>query len=109
MQKISCLTNEMTTYLDVKRNWVKEHYVPESTHEYNSISGKLKLLDTILESNWIENNETYKLQSLGVTLGDIFVQDLNFIWVEVNDEYGNAPALQMPDTTLIVFPLTMIS
>lgn len=29
---------------------------------------------------------------------------MNFVWVEVQDEYGTDPALQLPDTSLIFFP-----
>lgn len=109
MQKVSDLTDKMEKYIESKRDWVRNHYTPEAINEYNTISGKLKLLDIILKSNWIEKSETYKLQSLGITLGDIIVQDLNFVWIEVDDKYGNSPALQLSDTTLIIFPLTMIS
>jgi hypothetical protein len=109
MQKISTLTTEMAQYIEAKRDWVRNHYAPEAIDNYNTVDGKLKLLDTILKSNWIEKDETYKLQSLGITLGDIVVQDMSFVWMEVEDEYGTDPALQLPGTSVILFPLTMIS
>jgi len=99
----------MTDFIAAKRTWVKNHYSPETLHEYETVEGKLKLLDTILKSDWIEKNETVKLQSLGITFGDVIVQDLNFLWIEVEDEYGIDPALILPNTTLILFPMTMIS
>lgn len=92
-----------------KGDWVRNHYAPEAQNEYNTVAGKLNLLDAIIKSSWIEKGETYKLQSLGITLGDVIAQDMNFIWIEVQDDYGNDPALQLPDTTLILFPMTMIS
>jgi hypothetical protein len=109
MQKVTDLTDEMTQNIEAKRTWVKNHYTPEAINEYDTIAGKLTLLDTILKSNWIEKDETVKQQSLGITLGDIFVQDMNFTWVQVEDEYGTDPAIKLPDTTIILFPLTMIS
>lgn len=109
MQKILGLTPEMTKYIESKRNWVRNHFTPNAISKYETVEGKLELLDTIIKSNWIEKTETYKLQSLGITLGDVFVQDLNFVWIEVKDEYGADPALQLPDTTLIIYPMTMIS
>jgi len=30
-------------------------------------------------------------------------------WVTVEDEYGRDPAVELPGTTILVFPLTMIS
>ncbi len=62
-----------------------------------------------MKSNWIQINESLKLQCLGVTLEEIIVQDLNFLWVEIEDEYGIDPALQLERTSIIIFPLTMLS
>ena len=109
MQKISDPTNDMLKNIEAKRDWVRNHYTPETVSEYDTIDGKLKLLNTILKSNWIEPHEKLKLQCLGITLGDIIVQDMAFVWIEVTDEYGNDPAIQLPDTSLILYPMTMIS
>jgi len=109
MQKVSELSNEMAIDIEAKRDWVRNHYTPETISEYNTLSGKLILLDTILKSNWIEKDDTLKLQSLGITFGDLFVQEMNFIWMQVEDEYGSDPAIQLPGTSIILFPLTMIS
>jgi hypothetical protein len=109
MQRTCDLSGEMIKYIEAKRDWVRNHYIPESISEYDTINGKLHLLDVILKSDWIENGETIKLQSLGITLGDVFVQDLGFIWVQVEDKEEIDPVLSMPDTSLILFPLTMIS
>lgn len=108
-QKIKKITEEMTLRLESQRNWVRNHLEQASFESYNTVQGKLTLLDTILNSNWITKDETNKLQCLGVTFGDIFVQDLNFIWVEIEDQYGIDPALKFENTSLILFPLTMIS
>ena len=109
MQKVSELSNEMAIDIEAKRDWVRNHYTPETISEYNTLSGKLILLDTILKSNWIEKDDTLKLQCLGITFGDLFVQEMNFIWMQVEDEYGSDPAIQLPGTSIILFPLTMIS
>jgi len=109
MQKINDLSSEMINYIESKRDWVRNHYTPESIAGYETVKGKLKLLDTILKSHWIEKHETAKLQSLGITLGDIIVQEMNFTWIEVEEENETDPALLLPDTTLILFPMTMIS
>lgn len=46
---------------------------------------------------------------MGVVLGDAFVLDMGFHWVVVEDEYGRDFALSYKDTSVIVFPITMIS
>ncbi len=109
MQKTRDMTDEMANYIESKRDWVRNHYAPETVDRYNTVDGKLHLLDVVLKSDWIEKHETVKQQSLGITFGDVIVQDMNFEWIEVEDEKGSSPALRLPDTTLIIFPMTMIS
>jgi hypothetical protein len=50
-----------------------------------------------------------KLQSLGIALGDALAQKLGLQWVAVQDEYGRDPALRLEGTSVLLFPLTMIS
>lgn len=67
------------------------------------------MLDSIVRANWIERTEKFKLQCLGITLGDAFVQELGMQWVAVEDEHGRDPAVELPGTTIVAFPLTMLS
>lgn len=110
-QKIEELNSDDIERVESQRKWVRGHYTPETEHKYKTIEGKLNLLDTIISRNWIEANETYKLQCLGVTIGDALAQKLGMIWVAVDDEYGRTPALSfsLADTSIIIFPTTMIS
>jgi hypothetical protein len=95
--------------IEAQRKWVREHFSPEAEHKYQVLEEKLRLLQAILDAGWIEPHETVKLQCLGITLGDAFVQDLGMEWVAVEDEYGRDPAVRYPGTTVVLFPLTMIS
>jgi hypothetical protein len=99
----------MKRRIESQRKWVRDHYLPESISEYESIEGKLKLIDIVIKSNWINKIETNKLQCLGITLGDALVQKLGLRWIEVEDDFGSDPALKFGDTSIIIFPLTMIS
>lgn len=108
-QRVEPLSPELALHNEKQREWVRGHYEPASRGKYETIEGKLRLLDTILSSKWVDPSETWKLQSLGITLGDALAQALALEWVEVTDEEGNAPALRYPNTTLLVFPLTVIS
>lgn len=95
--------------LEAKRRWVRDHYDESARGEYQSIEGKLRLLDTILRNKWINPDETLKLQCLGVTFGDALAQHLGLTWVAVEDDYGRDPALILEGSSLRVFPLTSIS
>lgn len=108
-QRVESPTSEDLARIEAQRDWVRNHFVPESQPLYQEYDQKLHLLDTILKSDWLQPSETWKLQSLGITLGDAFVQRCGFEWVAVEDEFGRDPALRLPGTTIILFPLTMIS
>jgi hypothetical protein len=95
--------------IDAQRRWVCEHFDEDSRHLYEHRDEKLRLLQAILDAGWIDPSETVKLQCLGITLGDALVQELGLEWVMVEDEYGRDPAIRKPGTTVMAFPLTMIS
>jgi hypothetical protein len=108
-QRVQPLDEEESKRLDAQRNWVRDHYAPEKRFNYDSLAGKLRVLEVILGSGWIEPGATLKLQSLGVTFGDALAQALPLDWVIVEDEHGRDPALRLAGTDALLFPLTMIS
>ncbi|HLX14844.1 MAG TPA: DUF3806 domain-containing protein [Bradyrhizobium sp.] len=108
-QKIEAMSVEDAQRVEKQRTWVRDHFDPEARHQYQTIEGKLRLLDTIIRSGWIEPTETWKLQSLGITFGDALAQNTGLSWVAVEDEYGRDPALHDHRTTIVVFPMTTIS
>lgn len=104
------LSKEMFDDLEAKRSWVRNHYTENVYEQYETLEGKINLLSAILENNWIQKDETLKLQCLGITLGDAFIQYFPEVkWVEYSDEYGTDPALQYKNTDFFIFPQTMIS
>lgn len=108
-QKIEPLGDTDSENLDKARSWVKEHFNPEAQHKFDIAEEKLRLIQAILDNGWISPDETNKLQSLGVVFGDALAEKMQLFWVMVEDEYGRDPALMMPKTTILVFPITAIS
>ena len=78
-----------------------------------SLSGKLTDLDliqSVLDRKIVEPEATYSLQALGIAFGKVFIENNAFYdWWMVEDEYGRDPAIRYKETTLLVFPQTMIS
>ena len=108
-QKIEPLTAGEMARVEKQRAWVRDHYDANARHEYDTPEGKMRVLDAIIRSKWVEPGETWKLQCLGITFGDILVDILGLEWVMVEDEQGRDPALQDVGTTTVIFPLTAIS
>jgi Domain of unknown function (DUF3806) len=110
-QKILALTPEDAEELEARRDWVRNHYTPEALHKYDTVDGKIRLLETIIKSKWVEPDEKGKQISLGVTLGDAFAQELGLIWVIVEDHLGRDAAVyepQHPQRENVLFPRSMI-
>lgn len=108
-QVIGPLDGGLAEHTQRQRDWVRGHLSPESAGLYDQAEHKVRLIQTILDNDWIQADETWKLQALGVTLGDLIVQQSPMEWVQVSDQYGTDPALAVPRTALLMFPLTMIS
>lgn len=108
-QTIEPLSDGHAQELEAKRSWVRDHYDARSRHKYETIEGKLRLLDTILQNDWVSPEDTVKLQCLGITFGDALAQELGLQWVTVEDEYGRDPALSLQGSSVLVFPMTSIS
>jgi hypothetical protein len=95
--------------IEAARSWIKGHFSGDSDGAYAPIEGKLSVIDAILKNGWVERDETWKLQALGVAFGDALAQKLMLDWVTVDDEYGCDPALNWPGTSIYSYPLTTIS
>jgi Domain of unknown function (DUF3806) len=108
-QKLSPLPQDEIDRLDKQRGYVRDHCPADSRNLYDTLEGKLNLLEAILDAESIKPHEAWKLQSLGVTFGDALAQKLGFVWILIEDEQGRDPALHNPGTTNICYPLTMIS
>jgi hypothetical protein len=103
------LQSEEREWIEAARDWVKGHFAESADEKYSTIEGKLRVISTILRQGWVESSEKWKLQSLGIAFGDALSQRLMLEWVTVDDEHGRCPALNWPGTSVLCYPLTMIS
>ncbi|HEX2136737.1 MAG TPA: DUF3806 domain-containing protein [Microvirga sp.] len=109
MTQVQPLSAEHRAQLERQRTWVRDHYEPHARDQFETAAGKLRVIDAILKNGWVAPEETWKLQSLGIAFGDAIAEHLGLSWVTVEDEYGRDPALQLPGTTMLLFPMTSLS
>ena len=62
----------------------------------------------MLDSGIIKPSHEWQLMSLGVVFGDALAQSMDLTWVIVDDEFGRAAALMVPQTTILLFPMTAL-
>ena len=103
------LREEERDRIEAARNWVKGHFSRDAEESYSQLQGKLYVIDTILKNGWVAQDETWKLQALGIAFGDALAQQLMLDWITVEDELGRDPALNWPGTSIYSYPTTTIS
>jgi len=109
-QKISALNESDQKRLREQRAVVEKYLGNEDSKEkYKTAAGKLGTIRAIVQGDVFKPDQKYELQCLGIVLGDVFVQDMGMEWIMVEDEYGRDPAVRLPNTTIILYPMTMIS
>jgi hypothetical protein len=108
-QTMSPLTAADEQRLSEQRAIVSRYLDEDGRKKYETAAGKLGTLRALLEAKVFRSDQTFELQSMGIVLGDVFVQDMGFHWLIVEDEHGRDPAIRYAETSVILFPLTMIS
>lgn len=75
-----------------------------------SAPADLDLIQRTLDADTVAKDATYSLQALGMAFGKVFVDEHDdYDWWMVQDEYGRDPAIRYRETSLLVFPQTMIA
>lgn len=108
-QTLSALTDEDLKRLEDQRAVVTRYLDDANLKKFETAPGKLGTLRALLDAAVFSPEQTYELQSMGVVLGDAFVQDMGFHWIIAEDDYGRDPAIKYRGTSVILYPLTMIS
>jgi hypothetical protein len=106
---VSALTSADEDRLQKQRELVRSYLDDASIPKFATKAGKLGTIRALLAANTFKPTQTYELQSLGVVFGDAVAEETRMKWVRVEDSDGRDPALEVPGTSLIVYPLTMIS
>ncbi|MEQ1565177.1 MAG: DUF3806 domain-containing protein [Myxococcota bacterium] len=109
-QTVSAPDADELARMEARRASVHAYLAPESRASLETPAGKLGLIRALLAAGVFRPAQTAELQSLGIVLGDALVQHVEGgEWVTVEDEYGRDPAVRIRGTTVLLFPLTMIS
>ena len=108
-QRILPLTAVERSDLEKRQAWVEGFLNEGHDVDLSRPTEILGLLDAILEVGVLNPDETFGLQSLGLMLGEALRKLSRTEWAMVEDEYGRDYALNVPGTSILIFPMTMIS
>ncbi|MFZ6688226.1 rhomboid family intramembrane serine protease [Undibacterium sp. SXout11W] len=95
--------------IEAQRQWVREHYLPEARHKYDSVEGKLAIIDAIVGQQHGVKFSTDEIQSLEITFGDALVQATGMEWATLEDRSGRTPVLLTPESPPRLWPVNTVS
>ncbi len=89
-------------WLEESRAWISGHFDHEPGDEFGAefdlADARLAVVRANLAHGWVGPDDTWKLQALGIALGDALADDLLLEWITVDDAALRAP-VQTPDVT----------
>jgi hypothetical protein len=105
------LPEEVAQELDEMREFIKMHVPEDSLDFFNTVEGKLFVVQQILDLKLYPEKAEWICAALGVAFGDAFSLALKSEWALVEDEYGTSVALvaRNGDREAYLTPLTTIS
>ena len=109
-QVISAPEDEWIDY--IARMWLLGSQISEQItgHKMDASMSDLGRLQTIVDSAQIPIDSTQELESLGIVFGKVFVNaTANYDWWVMEDEYGKDVCIRYKETSLLIFPQTMLS
>jgi GlpG protein len=96
-QRLEYLSMADMLLLEEQRRWVREHYLPEAEHKYESVEGKLSIIDAIVQ----ENTGSQKLRQL---------KDTGAQWAVLADDHDHrVPVLMKEGARMQVLAVNAIS
>ena len=109
-QVISAPEDEWIDY--IARMWLLGSQISEQItgDKMNGSMDDLDRLQTIVDSAQIPIDHSQELESLGIVFGKVFVNaTANYDWWVMEDEYGKDVCIRYKETSLLIFPQTMLS
>jgi hypothetical protein len=109
-QKIIELRNEDKIQINKQFNNAF-HIVEKYTNKnLDKSQNDIKLIQIVIDNKFLNRSQTYDLQCLGIAFGMILENNIKGLhWITVIDKYGETPSLKYKETSIIIYPLTMIS
>ena len=109
-QIITAPDDEWISY--IAKMWLLGSQISRETvgEEMDGSLADLERIQRILDSHQIPVTNTQELQSLGIIFGKVFVDETpGYDWWIVEDEHGKDVCVRYKETSLLIFPQTMIS
>ncbi|MFZ6693204.1 rhomboid family intramembrane serine protease [Undibacterium sp. SXout20W] len=108
-QSLQYLSTADMMQLESLRQWARERYQPEARQKYDSVEGKLKIIDAIVLQAHGSKLKAEEMQALEVTFGDALVQVTAMEWATLADRSQRTFVLLTPQTPQRLWQLITVA
>ena len=106
---ISPLTSREQAELEQQREIVADFLREQcDTYSLPRLKSDLGSLQRLVDDGFFGPEQVYEWCCVGVVFGDVLATEFDLDWVICHDEFGVEPALRYGDTSVMVFPRTLI-
>lgn len=96
----------------IARQWILANQISEELAEVtlNRTFSDLEKLQSVLDRNILTIEHGNQVSAIGIAFGQVFINEVpGYDWWMVEDEYGRDVAVRYKDTSLLIFPESMIA
>lgn len=108
-QRLVQLSTSDILQIEEKKQWVKEHAPPDLRNQYDSVAGKLKIINAILNQQPPLPLQLKQQRSLDIAFADALIQESGAQWAMLEDGSRRTLVLIMPSAPLTIFPMVPVA
>ncbi|MFZ6758248.1 rhomboid family intramembrane serine protease [Undibacterium sp. Ji50W] len=104
-QNLVYLSSADILKIEAQRSWVREHYLPDARHKFDTVAGKLNIIDAILNQKLLAERPQHEQDALEIVFADALVQETGLGWAAIDDGDSRTLVLVTADAPLVIFGL----
>ena len=91
--------------IESQREWVRRHFLPEASDKYETVDGKLLIIESILHQSALNALSPDQQGALEIVFGDALAHETGVQWAIVVEDNKRTPVLLIPGSPATIFPL----
>lgn len=108
-QRLVHLSTSDMLRIEEQKQWVKENAPPDLRKQYDSVAGKLKIINAILNQHPPLPLQLKQQRSLDIAFADALIQETGAQWAILEDGSRRTLVLIKPGAPLTIFPMVPVA
>lgn len=103
--RVEYLSTADMLQIESQREWVRAHYLPQARNKFDTTTGKLTLINAILNERSDNPLNPEQRRSIEIVFGDALAQETGLQWAIVEQGKERTPVLLIAGTPMTIFSL----